>query len=116
MAILRVKASSIIEVSVAMVITSIALSCSLMLFQRISTSSYSLQELKAQQLLTTRIEHTLRTSNLTNFTETTDQLTIEQKTHAYPPQQNLMIIHLTAYRQDGKQVAELKRIVYAAEN
>lgn len=116
MAAIRLKASSIIEVSVAMVITSIALSCSLLLFQRISESSYSLQELKAEQILINKIEHTIRTKNLISFTETVDGLTVEQKITTYPQQKDLLIIHLTVRRHDGKPMAQLKRLVYAAEN
>ncbi|MDB5008617.1 MAG: hypothetical protein JWP45_3010 [Mucilaginibacter sp.] len=107
----KLRASTILEVIVSMVIIVIVFGIAMMIYTNVLRLSLSAKKLRAQALL----EETLFTAehNATNTTQTfnIDDFRIEQEVKPYVQNSSLTDIHLTAYDQNQQKIAELEKVI-----
>lgn len=108
----RVKASTILEVIVSMVVIVLVFGIAMMIFANVTRTSLSVKKTKALAIL----NHVMSIAemNQQNITQTisVDDFRIEQEVKPYGENANLIDIHLTAYDQNQQKVAELEKILY----
>jgi hypothetical protein len=105
----RLKASSILEVVVSMVIIIMVLGISLMIYTNVMRQSLSSRRLKAQFLLHQQL---LKVKpDAVDMTLTIDDWQIEQKVSIYEEGSPLIQVHLIAFDVDHYQIAEVRKVI-----
>jgi Tfp pilus assembly protein PilE len=107
----KIKASTIMEVIVSMVIIVVIFGIAMMIYSNVLRMSLSVRKLRAQALLQETLfnaEH--QTANITQ-TINTDDFRIEQEIKPYAGNSSLTDIHLTAYDQNQQKIAELEKVI-----
>jgi Tfp pilus assembly protein PilE len=107
----RVKASTILEVIISMIIIVIVFGIAMMIYTNVLRLSLSTKKLRAQALLQETMLKAEQTTANTTQSLTTDDLRIEQEVSAYNKESNLTLIHLTAYDQNQQKIAELQKVI-----
>jgi Tfp pilus assembly protein PilE len=107
----QVKASTILEVIVSMVIIVIVFGIAMMIYTNVLRLSLSAKKIKAQALLQeTMLKAEQNTENITQSI-TMDDFRIEQEVKSYTGGGNSVEIHLTAYDQNQQKIAELQKVI-----
>ena len=107
----RVKASSILEVIISMIIIMVVFGISMMIYTNVLSSSLSGKKIRAQALLQeTMLEAEHATVNTTQ-TSTIDDFRIEQDAKPYNDDPDLTVIHLTVYDENQQKVSELQKVI-----
>ncbi|MDP9080024.1 MAG: hypothetical protein M3O71_21570 [Bacteroidota bacterium] len=107
----RVKASSILEVIVSMVVIVIVFGIAMMIYANVLRVSPSAKKLRAQAILENEMlkaEHS--TDSLAQFV-TIDDFRIDEELKPYPDNADLSIVHLAAFDQNQQKIAELQKII-----
>lgn len=107
----RVKASTILEVIVSMIIIVIVFGIAMMIYTNVLRVSLSVKKLRAQALLQETMIKAEQATGNTNQSLTIDDFRIEQEVTQYNNQSNLTTIHLTAYDQNQQKVTELQKVI-----
>jgi len=108
----RVRSSSILEVSVALVILSLAFGVFMMIYMNILAGSFYLQKLKYEGKLGMIYRETLKSKDFTDRTEEDGMVRIFRKVAPYKNNNDIMAIELKAIDQGGKVLAESKFLYY----
>lgn len=107
----RVKASTILEVIVSMVVIVIVFGIAMMIYTNVLRMSLSAKKLRAHAILESEMlkaEHS--TDSLTQFV-TIDDFRIDEESEPYPDNADLSIIHLTAFDQNKQKIIELQKVI-----
>jgi Tfp pilus assembly protein PilE len=107
----RVKASSILEVIVSMVIIVIVFGIAMMIYTNVLRLSLSAKKLKAQALLQETMLKAEHSSENTSQSVTIADFRIEQEVKPYPDVAGLTEIHLTAFDANQQKIAELQKVI-----
>jgi hypothetical protein len=107
----RVKASSIMEVVISMVIILVVFGIAMMIYTNVSRFSLSAKKISAQALLQEILLNAEHNPGNTTRSLTTADFRVEQEVSPYPIGSNLSVIHLSAYDQNQQKVAELKKVI-----
>jgi hypothetical protein len=110
----RVRSSSILEVSVALVILSLAFGVFMMIYMNVLAGSFYLQKLKYEGRLGMLYRETLKSKDFTDRTEEDGVVRIFRKVSAYKGNTDIMAIELKAIDQGGKILAEFKFLYYVS--
>lgn len=112
---LTVKASTILEVVVSMVIIVVVFGITMMIYSNVMRYSPSAKKLKAELILQeTMIKLQQQPGSVVEST-IIDDFKIEQKTEPYGGNPALLKILLTAFDQNQQKVAELQKVILAHE-
>ncbi|WP_259071776.1 hypothetical protein HDF24_25520 [Mucilaginibacter sp. X4EP1] len=108
----RVRASTIMEVVVSMVIIVVVFGIAMMIYTNVLRVSVSAKKLRAQALLREALFNAERDATKITQTFTVDDFRIEQEVKPSAQDKNLSDIHLTAYDQNQQKIAELEKVIY----
>ena len=108
----RVKASSLLEVIVSMVVIVIVFGIAMMIYTNVLRLSLSAKKIRAQSLLQEAMINAERDSIKTTQTFQLDNFRIEQEVKPYSGNNALKEVHLTAYDQNQQQIAEMEKVIY----
>jgi hypothetical protein len=107
----RVKASTIMEVVVSMVIIVIVFGIAMMIYTNVLRVSVSVKKIRAQALLREALFNAERDSAKITQTFNADDFRIEQEIKPSVQDKDLTDIHLTAYDQNQQKIAELEKVI-----
>jgi len=105
----RVRASTLVEVIVSMVIIVVVFGIAMMIYTNVLRVSLSAKKIRAQALLQETILNAAHNAQNTTQSFNLGDFRIEQQVTAY--NSSLTTIHLTAYDQNQQKVAELQKII-----
>ena len=108
----KIRASTILEVVVSMVIIILVFGIAMMIYTNVVRLSLSVKKIKAQAVLQETLLQAEQVKNLATESLTIDDLRIEQEVKPYG---NLTEIHLTAYDANQQKIAELQKIIIPNE-
>ena len=107
----KVKASTLIEVMVAMIIVMISFGIAMIIYINVTRSDNQVQKLKVQLLLN---ETAIKTSNENSFMDEkteTDGIFVNKTVNSYNGIPGLNFLLLEAFDANGKKIAERKELV-----
>ena len=106
------RASTILEVIISMVVIVLVFGIAMVIFANVTRTSLSVKKTMALAILNHLMA--IAETNQQNITQTmtVDDFRIEQEVKPYGDNANLIDIHLTAYDQNQQKVAELEKILY----
>jgi Tfp pilus assembly protein PilE len=107
----RVKASTILEVIISMIVIVIVFGIAMMIYTNVLRLSLSAKKMRAQALLQETLLKAEQTSGNTNQSFTIDDFRIEQEAGPYNNETDLTAMHLTAYDQNQQKIAELQKVI-----
>lgn len=107
----KLRASTILEVIVSMVIIVIVFGIAMMIYTNMLRLSLSAKKLRAQALLRETLFTSEHSAANTTQTFTVDDFRIEQEVKPYHDNSSLTDIHLTAYDQNQQKIAELEKVI-----
>jgi len=108
----KVKASSILEVVISMVVIVVVFTIAMAIFANVGRLALTGRKLKAQGLLNEVLLTVKQNPVIGTATSTSDGLKIEQEITRYNNTDNLYQVNLMAYDENGDKVAELKEVFY----
>jgi len=107
----KVKASTILEVLISMVIIVVVFGISMMIYANVTQSSLSVKKIKAEAILKEYLQVAEKSTGNTTQTFTVDSLSIEQTVKSYNTEKDLVEIDLAAYDANQQKVAELHKVI-----
>ncbi|MDB5002072.1 MAG: hypothetical protein JWQ34_297 [Mucilaginibacter sp.] len=107
----RVKASTILEVIISMIIILLVFTIAMMISANIMRSSLSVKKINAQAVLHELLIKAEQNKEVHSQSFTTDDFSVVQEVKPDENFQNLLNIHLTAYDTNQEKVAELQKII-----
>lgn len=112
---IKVKASSVVEVTIAMVIASLSFVLAAIFFGQLTVSSLYRQPAKAQQLAESYLNQSLL--DKAYLTETLEHETyqIQRTVSTYQASPLLLVVHIEVLSADYERLAEAKQLVYVEE-
>ena len=115
MALLRHKlsASSLVEVTVGMVLISLAIGFALMIYMNVSASAPALQQLNYQLTLRAMAQETEEQQTFLDQTWQDESVTIRKAVQPYPEAEGAWLIELEAIGPNQRVLATHQTIVYA---
>ncbi|MBB3058139.1 hypothetical protein [Mucilaginibacter gotjawali] len=107
----EVKASTILEVVIAMVLIVVVFSIAMMIFANVTSSSLSVKKIRAQAVLHEALLDAEKSISPTSQSLNVDDFRIEQEVKPYNQMSQLYDIHLTAYDGNQQKVTELEKVI-----
>jgi type II secretory pathway pseudopilin PulG len=107
----KLKASTIIEVLIAMILIIVVFGIAMMIFTNVVNSGLSVKKIRAEALLQQALLSAERSDNLVSQSVPVDDFTIVEEVKAYNGNTALTDIHLTALDQNQQKVAELEKVI-----
>lgn len=111
----RLKASSILEVVIAMVVIVAVFTIAMAIFGNVQRLSLTGKKIKAQAILKQEFLKSGQQIRIGKERTTVDEFKVEQDVSQYGQGNNLYQFSLTAYDSNGEVVAESKNVVYEAK-
>lgn len=112
---LKIKASSLIEVIVAMVIMSLSVMTGGMIYLNVIGSSHYVQEMEAELYLQQLIVKIEKEQEFVDKTYETDHFFVVTSFTPYQGKENLIQLNLTAENNQNKQLASIKKLLLIRE-
>jgi len=106
-----VKASTILEVIISMIIIVFVFGIAMMIFTNVSRLSLSAKKIRAQAILQEALLKAEQSTGNMNQSFKVDDFSIEQDITPYNGESNLTAVHLTAYDQNRQKIAELQKVI-----
>lgn len=107
----EVKASTILEVVIAMVLIVIVFSIAMMIFANVTSSSLSVKKMRAQAILQEALLNAEKSTDPTSQSLNVEDFRIEQEVKPYNQMSQLYDIHLTAYDGNQQKITELEKVI-----
>jgi len=107
----KIKASTILEVLIAMVIIMVIFGIAMMIYANVTQSSLSVKKIKAEAVLREYLQSAEKSNGNTTQSFTLDDLHIEQTIKSYNAEKKLVEIDLVAYDINQQKVAELHKVI-----
>jgi len=107
----KVKASTILEVVVSMVIIILVFGIAMMIYSNVLRLSLSVKKIKAQAILQEILLKEEQAKEHSTQSITVDDLRIEQEVKSYNEDSHLTEIHLTAYDTNNQKITELQKVM-----
>jgi Tfp pilus assembly protein PilV len=108
-----VRASTLIEVTVALVIISMVFSLAIMIYLNIQRTGFSSTKLMYAMMLEEAYSSTQRLSDFTTKEYDYEDIIIYQQIERHAVNSELTIVHLEARNKEGKLLVEKKHLFYA---
>jgi hypothetical protein len=113
--IVKLKASSLVEVTTAMVLVILIFGIALMIFFNVTSSSLTLQKLKYKVELQHYAQETIFQRSFLSDEIELGNITIIKHVETYQGDPNLVLLHFRAILQPATLLADYKTIVYVPE-
>lgn len=107
----RVRASTIIEVLISMVIIMVIFGMAMMIYANVIRSSLSVKKVNAEAILNEILTNDEKTNDNSTQVLNIDDFRIEQVVKPYNSDNNLMEIDLVAYDANGQKITELHKVI-----
>jgi len=107
----KVKASTILDVVVSMVIIILVFGIAMMIYSNVLRMSLSVKKIKAQAILQEILLKEEQAKEHTTQSITVDNFNIEQDVKLYNDDSHLTEIHLTAYDTNHQKITELQKVM-----
>lgn len=107
----EVKASTILEVVIAMVLIVVVFSIAMMIFANVTSSSLSVKKMRAQAILHEALLNAEKKSDTTSLSLNVEDFRVEEEIKPYYQTSGLYDIHLTAYDANQQKVTELEKVI-----
>jgi Tfp pilus assembly protein PilE len=107
----KVKASTILEVLISMVIIMVVFGIAMMIYANVTQFSLSVKKIKAEALLNEYLQTAEKSNGNTTQSFNVDSLSIQQTIKSYNTEKNLVEIDLAAYDANQQKVAELHKVI-----
>lgn len=107
----RVKASTILEVLISMIFIIVIFGIAMMIYTNVIRQSLSVQQLHAQAILKSVLADSEKQPSLTNQVIKIDSIQVEQTIRLIGPDSGLVSVHLKAYDNNNKLLAELNKVI-----
>ncbi|MCR6641070.1 MAG: hypothetical protein NVV82_19280 [Sporocytophaga sp.] len=111
----KIKASSLIEVVVAMVVMVITFGVGMMIYHNILRSGINLQNVKAEMLLSKISEETIRSRSYFDEDINEGELIVRKKVGKYQNNALLLLLEIQVYSKEEKLLAESNNLILADE-
>jgi len=111
----RLRASSIFEVTVAMVLILAIFSTAIIIYLNITSASPQLRKFKYEAYLTSAAQEAIHDKSLVNASWKDESVTIYKNAQPYQGNTKLILLNLKAEDAIGKVIAEYNILVYAPE-
>jgi len=111
----KLKASSIIEVVISMVVIVVVFTIAMAIFGNVQRLSLTSKKVKALAVLKGAFLKSEQHISVGKETNTIDEFKVEQEITPYGQSNNLYQISLIAYDSNGEMVAESKNVMYDAK-
>jgi ABC-type lipoprotein release transport system permease subunit len=108
--VLMVKASTLLETIIAMVIILVMFSLAIGIYNHVLSYSPTVKYEQAKTLCNEEIEHSVNEDDWTDKEQLQDSLVLKKTVINYDPYKDLVLVTVSAFEQD-KQIAVVKRIV-----
>jgi Tfp pilus assembly protein PilE len=116
LAVNRVRASTLLEVVVSMVIIILVFGTAMMIYGNVMRLSLSARKIQAQALLKQAMQTTEKTGVADNESLAAGDLRIERKTKPFGVEKYLLEVDLIAYDVNGQQMAELHKVIISSHD
>ncbi|WP_157682347.1 hypothetical protein [Mucilaginibacter mallensis] len=107
----RVKASTIIEVLISMIIIMVVFGIAMIIYANVTKSGLSELEIRAGALLNETLQNDEKDDAVSSRIFNVDILRIEQQVKSYDADGSLLEIDLVAYDVNGEKMAEAHKII-----
>jgi len=107
----KLRASTIVEVLIAMVIIVVVFGIAMMIYANVMRSSLSVKKIKAEAVLKEYLQNAEKSNGNITQSFSVDSLNIEQTVKSYNAEKNLVEIDLVAYDANQQKVAELHKVI-----
>ncbi|MDR3678549.1 MAG: hypothetical protein P4L41_01205 [Flavipsychrobacter sp.] len=107
----EIKASTILEVVIAMVLIVVVFSIAMMIFANVTSSSLSVKKIRAQAILHEALLNAEKSTDPTSQSLNVEDFRIEQEIKPYNQMSQLYEIHLTAYDGNQQKITELEKVI-----
>ena len=107
----KAKASTILEVLIAMVLIVVVFSTAMMIFANVTHSSLSVKKIRAQAVLHEVLLNAEKNRDTVSQSFNIDDFRIEQEIKSYNNVSQLFDIHLTAYDNNQQKITELEKVI-----
>jgi len=107
----KVRASSLLEVLIAMIVIIIVFTIAMMIYTNVLRLSLSAKKLRAEALLQNIMLNDEHKVTDVKDTVNNNDFRIEQKITPYDQSSNLTVIHLIAYDSNQQKIAELQKVL-----
>lgn len=107
----RAKASTLLEVIIAMVVVVLVFGIAMMIFSNMVRLSLSAKEIKAKAILQKTLLKTEHSADKTGRVFTLDEFKIIEEAEPYSIDTGLTVIHLTAYDPNNQLIDELQKLI-----
>jgi hypothetical protein len=111
----KVKASTILEVLISMIIILIVFSIGMMIFGNVGRLSLSAQKVKAESVLEERLLNAEQSKINLDETVTVGDFQVEQEIKLYNNDSHLSTMHLIAWDNNHIKIAELQKVILTNE-
>lgn len=111
----KVKASTILEVLISMIIILIVFSIGTAIMGNVSRLSLSAQKVKAQSILEEKLIYIEKSKTNLDETVTIGGFQVEQEIKPYGNNSNLSVAHLIAWDNNHIKIAELQKVILTNE-
>ncbi|QEM09158.1 hypothetical protein [Mucilaginibacter rubeus] len=112
----KLRASTLLEVIVSMIIIIVVFGIAMMIFTNISRLSLSPKKLRAQAVLQEILFRDELAGSAVGQTVTVDDITVKQDISPFENEPRLSVITLTAFDANQEQVAQLKKVIISHED
>ena len=107
----KLQASSMLEVITAMVIIMIIFAVATTMFVKVTSSGFTLEKINAQLLLNNKAIDSKLKQNFKEEETKEGEITIKQSIKPYGSNSSLILLHLEAFDNSNKKVADKKELV-----
>jgi hypothetical protein len=107
----RIKASSIMEVIISMVVIVVVFGIAMMIYSNVIRLSFSAKKLKAAAVLKEALINAEEGMQQEDRSFTLEDIQVEQKVAPYPGVEGLLEIRLVAYDENKEQLAQLQKLI-----
>jgi hypothetical protein len=112
---LKVKASTLIEVVVAMVIMFITFGLGMMIYHNVLKSGINLQNIKADHLSSQIVEETIKARSYFDEEMELQDLLVKKRIGPYQNNSSLLLLEIQVFSKDAKLLAETSQLILADE-
>ena len=109
----KLRASSLVEVTVGMVLISLVIGFALMIYTNVSQSAPHLSKLRCQLTLQRIAQQTVSEQTFFSETQADEAVTIHKTVRPYPEADGAWLIELEAIGPDQRVIATYQTIAYA---
>lgn len=108
----KLKATTLIEVLVAMIIILLSFGTGMMIYNNILNSDNGYEKMKSRLILNEIAIETKKEKTFFDEIKEEETFTIHKSIEQYKDKKNLSLLHLKAFNKQGRLIAEKKELIY----